>query len=70
MRHPQYFGFLLLTLGMNFIWMAISTIIMRPILAFLYYRLAKEEEKDMQKKFGQEYEKYEKTFPMFLPKEG
>jgi protein-S-isoprenylcysteine O-methyltransferase Ste14 len=48
--------------------MAISTVIMWPILAFFYYRLANEEEKEMKKKFGPEYDKYKKTVPMFLPK--
>jgi protein-S-isoprenylcysteine O-methyltransferase Ste14 len=68
LRHPQYLGFLLLTLGMNFIWMAITTTLMWPILAFLYYRLAKEEEKQMQQKFKQEYTEYKTKVPMFLPK--
>lgn len=67
-RHPQYLGFLLLTLGMNFIWMAISTLLMWPILAFLYYRLAKEEEKQLQKKFEEDFQRYKKTVPMFFPR--
>jgi len=67
-RHPQYLGFLLLTLGMNILWIAISTLLMWPILAILYYRLAKEEEKDMENKFGEEYQKYKLTVPMFLPR--
>lgn len=67
-RHPQYLGFLLLTLGMNILWIAISTLIMWPILAILYYRLAKEEEKEMKKKFGEDYQKYKRTVPMFIPR--
>jgi protein-S-isoprenylcysteine O-methyltransferase Ste14 len=66
-RHPQYLGFLLLTLGINFLWTTFSTLILWPILALLYYRLAKEEEKGMEEKFGEEYRKYKNTVPMFIP---
>jgi len=67
-RHPQYLGFLLLTLGINFLWTTFSTLILWPILALLYYRLAKEEEKDMEEKFGEEYREYKNTVPMFIPR--
>jgi protein-S-isoprenylcysteine O-methyltransferase Ste14 len=66
-RHPQYLGFLLLTLGINFLWTTFSTLILWPILALLYYRLAKEEEKGMEERFGEEYRKYKNTVPMFIP---
>jgi protein-S-isoprenylcysteine O-methyltransferase Ste14 len=67
-RHPQYLGFLLLTLGINFLWTMFSTLILWPILVLLYYRLAKEEEKGMGEKFGEEYQEYKKTVPMFIPR--
>jgi protein-S-isoprenylcysteine O-methyltransferase Ste14 len=66
-RHPQYLGFLLLTLGINFLWTTFSTLILWPILALLYYRLAKEEEKDIEAKFGEEYREYMRRVPMFIP---
>lgn len=66
-RHPQYLGFLVLTLGINFLWTTFSTLILWPILALLYYRLAKEEEKSIEEKFGEEYQKYKNTVPMFIP---
>jgi protein-S-isoprenylcysteine O-methyltransferase Ste14 len=66
-RHPQYLGFLLLTLGINFLWTTFSTLILWPILALLYHRLAKEEEKDMEAKFGEEYREYKNKVPMFIP---
>jgi protein-S-isoprenylcysteine O-methyltransferase Ste14 len=66
-RHPQYLGFLLLTLGMNILWITLSTIILWPILALLYYRLAKEEEKELEEKFGKEYQNYKSTVPMLIP---
>jgi len=67
-RHPQYLGFLLLTLGINFLWTTFSTLILWPILALLYYRLAKEEEKDLEEKFGEEYREYKRGVPMFIPR--
>jgi protein-S-isoprenylcysteine O-methyltransferase Ste14 len=66
-RHPQYLGFLLLTLGMNVQWVTIPTLLLWPILLILYYRLAKEEEKKMEERFGEQYRKYERTVPMFVP---
>jgi len=67
-RHPQYLGFLLITLGMNVLWVTISTLILWPILAIVYYRLAKEEDKEMEERFGEEYRKYKQMVPMFIPR--
>jgi protein-S-isoprenylcysteine O-methyltransferase Ste14 len=67
-RHPQYLGLLLITLGMNVLWVTFSTLILWPVLAFLYYRLAKEEDKQVEEKFGEEFLKYKKIVPMFIPK--
>jgi protein-S-isoprenylcysteine O-methyltransferase Ste14 len=67
-RHPQYLGFLIITLGLNVQWLTIITLLLWPILAFLYYRLAKREEKDEEEQFGEEYRKYKRTVPMFLPR--
>ena len=67
-RHPQYLGFLLITGGINFLWPTFSTLLMWPILVFLYIRLAKEEEAKMQEKFGEEYQKYKDRVPMFIPR--
>lgn len=67
-RHPQYTGFLLMTLGMIFEWATIPLLIMWPILVVLYYRLAKKEEYQMIKEFGNDYIVYRKKAGMFLPK--
>jgi protein-S-isoprenylcysteine O-methyltransferase Ste14 len=66
-RHPQYLGFMLITLGMNVLWVTISTLLLWPILVIVYYRLAKEEDKEMEKRFGEEYQKYKRIVPMFIP---
>jgi protein-S-isoprenylcysteine O-methyltransferase Ste14 len=68
LRHPQYVGFLLITLGLNVMWLTIITLVMWPILAVLYWRLAKMEDKDMEEKFGEEFLEYKRKVPGFIPR--
>ncbi len=68
LRHPQYLGFLLITGGWLIHWPTVPTIIMWPVLVLLYYKLAKKEEKEMEKKFGEKYKLYKEGVPMFIPK--
>ncbi len=51
-RHPQYTGFLCISLGMLIEWATIPMLIMWPLLVVLYVRLAKREERDMVEEFG------------------
>jgi protein-S-isoprenylcysteine O-methyltransferase Ste14 len=67
-RHPQYLGFILLTFGIDFLWVTFSTLILWPLLVYLYYKLAKDEEKIMIKKYPKEYASYSQEVPMFIPK--
>jgi hypothetical protein len=67
-RHPQYTGFLMITLGMLFDWATLPMLIMWPIMAVLYYRLARKEEADMEQEFGQQYVDYKRATGMFLPR--
>lgn len=67
-RHPQYVGFVAIMLGFLLQWPTIVTIVMFPVLVFMYARLAKIEEKEMEKEFGKDYEKYAKKIPAFIPK--
>jgi len=66
-RHPQYTGFILITIGMMCEWATLFMLIMWPFIIFIYYRLAKREEKDMVKEFGEEYVSYRKKTKMFVP---
>jgi protein-S-isoprenylcysteine O-methyltransferase Ste14 len=66
-RHPQYVGFLLITFGLNVMWLTIITLVMWPILVVLYWRLAKMEDKDMEEKFGEEFLEYKRKVPGFIP---
>jgi protein-S-isoprenylcysteine O-methyltransferase Ste14 len=67
-RHPQYIGFLLLTLGMLLEWPTIFTVLLWPVLAVVYWRLAKEEDKDIEEQFGEEFREYKRRVPGFLPR--
>ena len=67
-RHPQYTGFMMITLGMLLDWATLPMLIMWPVMAVLYTRLAKKEEADMLSEFGPQYAKYRNTTGMFLPR--
>jgi len=67
-RHPQYIGFLLITLGMNVQWLTIITLALWPVLVIVYYKLAKTEEKDAEENFGEEYLKYKRAVPGWIPR--
>ncbi|MBU5440311.1 isoprenylcysteine carboxylmethyltransferase family protein [Tissierella sp. MSJ-40] len=66
-RHPQYTGFMLLTIGMILEWATLPMLIMWPFVACMYYKLAKKEEKDMIEEFGEEYIMYMKKTKRFIP---
>lgn len=67
-RHPQYSGIFLVTIGAMIQWPTLITILMWPVLIFFYIRLAKREENEMEKLFNQEYLEYKKYVPSFIPK--
>jgi len=66
-RHPQYSGLFLITIGMLVQWPTLLTLIMWPILMVTYSRLAKREEKVMLAQFGGVYENYIESTPAFVP---
>lgn len=67
-RHPQYAGFVTIMFGFLLQWPTLVTLVMFPILVFMYARLAKIEEKMMEKEFGNEYKQYASKTPAFIPK--
>lgn len=67
-RHPQYTGFFLITLGMMFDWLTLPMLLMWPLLMLLYYRLARSEEADMEREFGDAYRTYKAQTGMFFPR--
>lgn len=66
-RHPQYTGIMLGTIGMLIHWPTLLTFLLWPILTFAYYRLAKREEKEMEAKFGKAYQEYSQKTPLLIP---
>lgn len=67
MRHPQYLGIILVTVGMLIQWPTLLTIAMWPLLMIAYYRLARREEREMEAYYDQAYQQYRARTPMFIP---
>lgn len=68
LRHPQYVGFIVIMLGFLIQWPTITTLVMFPILVFMYVRLARREEREAWAEFGQAYSEYAARTPAFLPR--
>lgn len=66
-RHPQYDGFILIMVGFLLQWPTLITLVMFPILVFVYVRLAYREEKEVTIEFGEEYKHYAAVTPAFIP---
>lgn len=66
-RHPQYLGILLATFGLIVYKFSPISLLLWPVLVFIYYRLARKEEKFAQEKFGEQYTEYKRRVHMFLP---
>ena len=66
-RHPQYVAFILIMLGFLFQWPTILTIVMFPVLVFMYIKLARREEAESLATFGKKYEDYMVRVPAFIP---
>ena len=68
MRHPQYAGFILIMFGFLLQWPTLITLVMFPILVFMYRYLALSEEKEVRAQFGEEYVRYANKTPAFIPR--
>ena len=68
MRHPQYAGLFLITIGMLIQWPTIITVATWPLLILVYYRLARREEREAERQFGDGYREYRARVPMFVPR--
>jgi protein-S-isoprenylcysteine O-methyltransferase Ste14 len=67
-RHPQYLGLGLAALGLAIMWPRFLTLTLFAIMLFLYYLLAKDEERRMTNRFGESYIAYMSRTGMFLPR--
>lgn len=69
-RHPQYAAFVLIMLGFLVQWPTLLTLIMFPILVYMYVRLARREERAAAAEFSQGYKRYAAHTPAFFPRLG
>ena len=67
-RHPQYIAFVMILLGFLLQWPTLLTLLMFPILLWMYGRLAVTEEREMRAQFGADYERYLRNTPRFIPR--
>ncbi len=67
-RHPQYVGFILVMFGFLLQWPTLLTLIMFPVLTYMYVRLARSEERDAIAEFGDAYRDYMREVPAFFPR--
>ena len=67
-RHPQYAGFLAIMVGFLLQWPTLPTLVMFPVLAFVYHRLALSEERQMEAQFATSWSSYAAVTPRFIPR--
>lgn len=66
-RHPQYAGIFLLVFGQLVDWPTVPTLVLAPVIIWLYVNLARREEADLIERFGDQYVDYRQRVPMFIP---
>ena len=67
-RHPQYVALAVAALGLVIMWPRFLTLALFAIMLFLYYVLAKDEERRMAARHGEQYLQYMRTTGRFLPR--
>jgi protein-S-isoprenylcysteine O-methyltransferase Ste14 len=67
-RHPQYVGLAVAAAGLAIMWPRFLTLALLSVMLLLYYLLAKDEERRMTNRFGDEYTQYLSRTGMFLPR--
>jgi protein-S-isoprenylcysteine O-methyltransferase Ste14 len=70
MRHPQYSALVMAGLGLAILWPRFLTLMFLAVMAFLYYLLAKDEERRMLRQHGHTYQAYLERTGMFWPRLG
>ncbi len=67
-RHPQYLALGATGLGLAILWPRFLTAVLWAVMAALYYALARDEERRMTARFGEQYGAYVDRTGMFLPR--
>ncbi len=66
-RHPQYLAFMVIMMGFLIQWPTLPTLMMFPVLVWIYVRLARREEEEALTEFGEQYARYVENTPRFFP---
>ena len=66
-RHPQYVAFVRVMFGFLLQWATIITLLMFPVMVWIYIRLAYAEERDSEARFGAQWREYAARTPRFIP---
>ena len=69
-RHPQYLALTVLGLGVALVWPRFLVLISFVVMVFIYYALARWEERQCVEKFGDSYREYQRSTGMILPRLG
>lgn len=67
-RHPQYVALAVSGLGLAILWPRFLSLVLLAVMLFLYYVLAKDEERRMLGRYGESYRDYMSRTGMFLPR--
>ncbi len=67
-RHPQYTAFIVIMIGYLIQWPTLPTLLLFPVLIWLYTRLARREEQESLVQFGDAYANYAERTPRFFPR--
>jgi methanethiol S-methyltransferase len=67
LRHPQYMGLILLVIAFLIMWPTILTVLLAPFLIGRYVLLAREEDRELEKTFGEDFRRYKEMVPGFVP---
>jgi protein-S-isoprenylcysteine O-methyltransferase Ste14 len=67
-RHPQYLALAVSGLGLAILWPRFLTLVLFAVMLFLYYLLARDEERRMLTRFGVDYRAFMERTGMFFPR--
>ncbi|MEX0806886.1 MAG: isoprenylcysteine carboxylmethyltransferase family protein [Candidatus Binatia bacterium] len=67
LRHPQYLGLIIIVVAFLIMWPTILTFLLAPFLVGRYILLAKEEDRELERRFGEDFMRYRESVPPFIP---
>ncbi len=67
LRHPQYLGLILIVIAFLIQWPTLLTVLLAPFLIGRYILLAREEDKELEERFGDDFKRYRENVPTFIP---